>query len=117
MKDQALVKTHLIIKDIHEEYSVKWRGNIAESKPAFKNDKLIFIIVGGRGRVEVNSNNMLEIENRAKKMTQPRGREAVTTDKAYIYLKEEDGNEKLVCVVRHNHVKTYAPMYDRVDYI
>lgn len=116
MRDSTLVKTHLIIKDIHSEFSIKWRGNIANSKPVFENDKLVFAIVGGRGRVEINTNNMIEVENRAKRMTQPRGRESITTDKAYVYLKEIDGNEKLVCVVRHNKIKKYAPMYDRVNY-
>ena len=46
-------------------------------------------------------------------MTYPRGRQAVTTDVARIYIKEEDGNEKLIGKVIHNHIKTYKPVYDR----
>ena len=52
----------------------------------------------------------------AKKITCPRGRAAVTTDKAYIYIQEVDNHETLVGVVTHNHVKKYAPMFDPVGY-
>ena len=113
---EVKVKTHLIITDIHEEYNIKWCGRISELNPKFENNKLCFAIVGGRGRVEINTNNMKELEERGKKMTYPRGREAITTDRAYIYIKEVDENEKLICVVTHNHVKKYAPMYDKVEY-
>lgn len=116
MRDEVMVKTHLIITDVHEEYSVNWCGKMSELRPKFKNDKPIFVIVGGEGRIELNTTNMVEIEETAKKMTKPRGRQAVTTDKAFIYLIDEDDKEKVVGVVVHNHVKTYAPMYDRVGW-
>lgn len=110
------VKTHLIITDIHEEYNINWCGRIMDSKPLLQNKKPIFIITGGNGRIELNSADMKEIEGWARKMTNPRGRQSFTTDKSYIYLKEINGNEKLVCVVTHNHIKKYAPMFDSVGY-
>lgn len=113
---EVKVKTHLIITDIHEEYSVKWCGRINEVNPKFINNKLCFAITGGRGRVEVNTNNMKELEERAKRMTYPRGRGALTVDKAFIYIIEKDDSEKLFCVVTHNHITKYAPMYDTVGY-
>lgn len=114
---EVAVKTHLIIQDIHEEYHIKWCGKIAETKPKFKNGKPIFIVVGGNGRSELNTVDMKQIERCAKLMTAPKGRQAITTDTARIFLKEEDGNEKLMGVLTHNHVKTFAPMFDKIEYI
>lgn len=116
--EERRIKTHLIITDVHEEYHIDWCGKIADSKPKFKNGKPIFIIVGskGNGRIELNTTNMKEIEKCAKLITNPRGRESITTDKCRIFLKEEDGNEKLIGILTHNHVKSYAPMYDKVGY-
>lgn len=114
--EEVRVKTHLIITDIHEEYQIKWYGKIAQMKPKFKNNKLLFAIVGGKGRVELNTNDMKEIEERAKRLTYPRGRTAVTEDNAYIYLIEEDNTEQKIGTVTHYKIKTYAPMYDKVGY-
>ena len=113
---EALVKTHLIIKDIHEEYNINWCGRLIDSKPVLKNGKPIFVVVTNAGRVELNTIDMKEIEDCGKRMTCPKGRKAVSTDKAHVFIREEDGGEKLVCVITHNRVKKYAPMYDRVDY-
>jgi hypothetical protein len=87
-----------------------------DTKPQLKNGKPIFIIVGGGGRMELNTTDMARIEKCAKMCTQPRGRSAVTTDTARIYILEEDDNEKLMGVLTHDHVKTYAPMYDSVGW-
>ena len=114
--EEVRVKTHLIITDIHEEYQIKWYGKIAQMKPKFKNNKLLFAIVGGKGRVELNTNDMKEIEERAKRLTYPRGRTAVTKDNAYVYLIEEDNSEQKIGTVTHYKIKTYAPMYDKVGY-
>lgn len=113
---EAKVKTHLIITDIHEEFDINWCGRIMDTKPLIQNKKPLFIIIGGGGRIELNTANMTEIEHWAKRMTDPRGRQAVTTDKAYIYIKEINNNEKLIGVVTHHHVKKYAPMFDMVGY-
>lgn len=110
------VKTHLIITDVHEEFKINWCGKLLDSKPLIKNGKPIFIIIGGAGRIELNTFNMTEIEHWGKRMTNPRGREADTMDKSYIYLKEQDGNEKLVGVITHHHIKQYAPMFDEVGF-
>lgn len=113
---EVLVKTHLIVTSVHEEYHIKWVGKILDAKPKFKNDKPIFAIVGGRGRTELNTTDMKLIEKCAKNLTMPRGRQAITTDTARIYIIEEDDNEKLLGILIHNHVKNYAPMYDKVEY-
>ena len=114
--EEVLIKSHLIVKNVHEEYSVRWVGKILDTKPKFKNNKPIFVIVGGKGRMELNTTDMARIEKCAKLCTKPHGREAVTTDTARIFIIEEDGNEKLLGILTHNHVKTYAPMYDRVGW-
>lgn len=114
--EEVKLKTHLIITDVHEEYHIEWTGKIAEARPKFKNGKPIFIVIGGNGRVELNTVDMKFIEKTAKLMTAPKGRSGVTTDKAKIFIKEEDGKEKLLGTVTHNHVKTYAPMYDKIGY-
>ena len=113
---EVLIKSHLIVTDVHEEYDINWCGRIIDTKPQFKNGKPIFVVVGNKGRIELNTTDMKRVEECAKLCTQPRGRSAVTTDIARILIKEEDDNEKLVGTVTHRHVKTFAPMYDRVGY-
>ena len=46
-------------------------------------------------------------------MTTPKGRQAVTTDSARIYIKEESGNEVLLGIVTHIRTKTFTPVYGR----
>ena len=107
-----LVKTHLIVTSQHEEYIVKWHDSLANSNPLFKNNMPIFILISGKGRMELNTLDIPYLEKIAKNFTSPKGRGAITTDKTYIYLKEVDGNEKQTGTVIHNHVRQYAPMYD-----
>lgn len=114
---EVRVKTHLIITDIHEEYYIDWCGSIVDAKPFFKNNMPVFIIISNESRIELNTTNIKEIEECAKKITKPHGRQAITTDVARIYIKEENGNQKLLGKVFHNHVKQYAPMYDKVGWI
>lgn len=113
---EVLIKTHLIVTDIHEEYNINWSGKILDAKPKFKNNKPIFVVVAGGGRMEVNTADMNRVEKCAKLLTIPKGRQAITTDKAYIYILEENDNEMLLGTLIHNHVKSYAPMYDKVGY-
>lgn len=114
--EEVLIKSHLIVTDIHEEYSMRWMGKIIDTKPQFKNGKPIFVVTGGGGRMELNTTDMARVEKCAKLCTQPRGRSATTTDTARIYIVEEDDNEKLLGVLTHNHVKQYAPMFDSVGW-
>lgn len=116
MIEERAVKTHLIITDIHNEYSVKWVGKIKDTQPLFKNGLPVFAIVSSDCRVELNTLNMKEIEECAKRITHPHGRKAVTTDKAYIFIQEVNRKETLIGVVTNNRVKTFAPMYDKVGY-
>ena len=113
---EVLVKTHLIITDIHNEYHMNWCGKLIDAKPVLKNGLPVFVIVGSRGRIELNTIDMDQLEKTAKLLTQPKGRSAVSTDKARIFIKEVDGNEMLIGVLTHNNIKTFAPMYDKVGY-
>jgi hypothetical protein len=112
---EVMLKTHLIVTDVHEEYFVKWCGSIANTNPLFKNNMPVFIIISFNSRVELNTVNIKQIEETAKKITNPRGRQAVTTDTAYIYIKEITGKETLIGKVIHNHVKQYQQMYDSFE--
>lgn len=114
--EEVAIKTHLIITDIHEEYDVKWCGKIIDTQPIFENGKPVFILISSTSRLELNTIDMKYIEECAKRITNPRGRSAVTTDKTYIYIKEITGENTCIGVVTHNHVKSYAPMYDKVGY-
>jgi len=114
--NEILVKTHLIITDIHEEYHIRWCGSIMDTKPKIENGKPIFIIRSKIGFVEINTTNMKELEETAKYMTSPKGRSALTTDIANIYIKQIDGTEKILGILTHNHIKQFAPMYDAVYY-
>lgn len=116
MIENVLIKTHLIVTDVHEEYSIKWCGRIVDTNPILQNGMPIFVIIGSESRMELNTIDMKQIENCAKRLTRPRGRAAVTTDQAFIYIKEVDGKETCIGIVTHKHIKKYAPMYDQVGY-
>ena len=115
--EETFVKTHLIITDIHDEYHMNWCGKIIDAKPKLENGKPVFVIIGTRGRLEVNTVDMKYLEHCAKIMTRPKGRQAIATDNSRIYIKETDGNEFLLGVMTHKNVKTFAPMFDRVGYM
>ena len=114
---EVKLKTHLIITDIHDEYQMDWCGKFVDTKPAF-NEKgyPVFVIIGSQRRVEVTTTDMIHLEKIAKKMTYPKGRGAISKDVASIYIKEVDGNEKLLGVLTHKRVKTIAPRYDKIGY-
>lgn len=113
---EVKVKTHLIITDIHNEYDVHWCGKMKDADPVMKNGMPVFIIQAEGTWLEMNTWDFKEIERICKKITNPRGREAVTTDQARIYLKENNGNKRIMGVVNHAKVKTFAPMYDKVGW-
>ena len=114
--NETMVKTHLIITDIHEEYHIKWCGSVKDTKPKMENGKPIFVVRSKLGAVEVNTTNTKYLEDVAKSMTSPRGRSALTTDTANIYIKQIDDTEKILGILTHNHIKQFAPMYDAVYY-
>ena len=114
---ETLVKTHLIIKDIHDEYHMNWCGKIFEAKPALnENGMPLFVIISSEKRMEVSTISIKELERYAKLLTSPKGRSAVSADVARIYIVEQNGNEKLLGVLTHKRIKTFAPMYDKVGY-
>lgn len=115
MGHEVLIKTHLIVKNVENEYYIKWVRKIIDTKPMFKNNRPIFIVVGGNGgRMELNTTDMQYVEKCARKVTLPKGRTAVTSDIARIFIREEDNKEVLLGILTHNKVKTFAPMYDPV---
>ena len=110
------IKTHLIVTDVHDEFNIKWCGKIVDTNPVLQNGLPIFILISSESRVEMNTINMTHIENCAKRLTRPKGRSAVSTDKTYIYIKEVSGKDTLIGIVTHNRIKSFAPMYDSVGY-
>ncbi len=111
------LKTHLIITDIHEEYHMNWCGKLIDTIPYINNKGMpIFIIIGSQNRIEIDSININYIEECAKRITNPIGHSAITYDHAYIYIKEKNGNEKLLGILTHKRIKNFAPMYDRIGY-
>ena len=114
---EVMVKTHLIITDIHDEYHMNWCGKIVEANPLLQNGLPLFIIIGAGGRIELNTIDMKRLEDTAKLLTRPKGRSAISTDTARIYIKEVDGNDFLLGVMTHKNIKTFAPMHDKIGYI
>lgn len=114
--NEVMVKTHLIITDIHDEYHIKWCGSIKDTTPLIENGKPVFVIRSKEGSVEMNTVDMKYLEDVAKKMTAPKGRTALTTDTARINIKQIDGTEKTLGILTHDHIKHFAPMYDAVYY-
>lgn len=113
---EVLVKTHLVVTDVHEEYDINWCGRILDVRPKIKNNMPVFVVVSSKGRMEVNTTDIQRVERCAKLLTAPKGRQAVTSDTARIFIVEENENEVLMGVLIHNHVKSYAPMFDKVNY-
>ena len=113
---EVSIKTHLIITDIHDEYHMNWCGKIMDAKPLLKDGKPVFAIIGSKGRIELNTIDMKQLEKNAKLLTHPKGRSAVSIDTARIYIKEIDGNELLLGVLTHKNIKTFAPMFDKVGF-
>ena len=113
---EVMVKTHLIITDIHDEYYMNWCGKIMDAKPLLQNGLPIFVIIGSRGRIELNTIDMARIEHNAKLLTHPKGRSAVSIDTSRIYIKEIDGSEMLLGVMTHKNIKSFAPMFDKVGF-
>lgn len=109
------INTHPIVKETHEEYHIEWCGQIINTKPKLENGKPIFYIRGGGGTIELNTIDIKVVEDIAKKLTNPQGRASVTTDKASIYIIEEDNSKTLMGIVTHDHVKTYNQMYDEFE--
>lgn len=114
--EERLVKTHLIIDSIQEEVKINWFGKIFETKPLLKNGLPVFSIIGTLGRVELNTIDMKQLEETAKRLTQPKGRSAITQDTARIYIKEVDGKETLLGIVTKKRSKNFLPMYDRIGW-
>lgn len=112
---KVMMKTHLIVTEQSDEYDIKTHKRIIDTCPKFYNDKFLFIIITGEKRLEIKSLNINDAINLAKKVTMPRGRTAVTTDKARIYIDCADGGEVLLTTVTHNHIKKFAPMFDPVE--
>lgn len=114
---EVKLKTHLIVTDVHDEFHMNWCGKFLDTKPAFNDKGLpMFVIVSGRSRLEINTTDMMYLEKCAKRITSPKGRSAVSKDTARIYIKEINGNEKLLGVLTHKRIKTFAPMYDSIGY-
>ena len=111
----VMLKTHLIVAGMHEEYSVKWTGRIIDAKPLFRNNMPVFVLISSEHRTELNTIDMKRIEECAKRMTNPHGKKAIATDKTEIYLLEKDGNQKYMGQVIHNHIKEYRQMYDSFE--
>ena len=109
---EVMIKTHLIITDIHNEYHMDWCGSIIDTKPKIVDGKPVFVIRGKSGAIEINTTDEKYLEKIAQKMTEPKGRAAVTTDRARIYIKQIDNSEKLIGILTHDKIKTFAPMYD-----
>ena len=111
------VKTHLIITDIHDEYHMRWFGKIVDANPLLENGLPLFVIIGSLGRIELNTIDMARIEHTAKLLTQPKGRGAVAADTSHIYIKEINGNDFPLGVMIHKTIKTFAPMYDKIEIV
>lgn len=114
--EEVLIKSHLVVTDVQDQYDMRWTGRVYDTQPEFKNGKPIFIIISGYARTELNTTDMVRLEETAKILTRPKGRTAVTSDIARIYIKEIDGKETLLGTLTHKRVKSYAPVYDKVGW-
>lgn len=115
MTETVAIKTHLIITDIHDEYDINWCGKLLGADPVLIDNIPVFIVRSNGHRAEVNTWDMKELEHLGKQITSPKGRGAISSAQAYIYLKEKDNKERLMCVITHKRIKSFAPMYDKIE--
>ena len=59
---EVMIKTHLIITDIHNEYHMDWCGSIIDTKPKIVDGKPVFVIRGKSGAVEINTTDEKYLE-------------------------------------------------------
>lgn len=110
------VNTHPIVVGSHEEYDIEWCGRIIDTKPKMENGMPVFLIRSKEGGMELNTIDMKMVEHVAQKMTNPCGRGGVITDRAFIYIIEEDDKQTLLGIVTHAHIREYRSMYDEFEY-
>lgn len=110
------IKSHLIITDIHNEFDINWCGKLAETQPQIVDGLPVFVIIGRKGRIELNTINIAQLEDCAKRLTDPKGKTAITKDSSHIYIKEVNGEETLMCTITCKKIVSYAPMYDKVGW-
>ena len=114
MSEKVEVKPTLICIDSRDEYELKWTGRIIDANPAFdEKGQLNFIIISSQSRVEVNTLDLSYLEKIAKKLTYPKGRGAVSTDKAYIFVRSVDGKQYPLGTFTHQKLRTFAPVYGK----
>ena len=107
-------KPHFVVKDIQDDYRINWCGKIVDANPVIKNNNPVFVLIGSQNRLELNTIDFAYIEKCAKRMTHPKGRQAVTFDSVRIYIKEVSGNEMLLGVLSHTRTKTFMPVYGKL---
>lgn len=111
-----LMKTHLIVTSQEDEFEVKYVEYLRNVNPQFNSDNLpTFVIITSKGRMEIHTFDIMRVIEMTKKYTYPRGRESITIDKGYIYIKTVDKGEVLMTIVIHKHIKHYAPMFDDIS--
>lgn len=110
------INTHPIVVGSHEEYDIDWCGKIIDTHPKMENGMPVFFIRGSEGGMEINTLDMKMLEHIAQKMTSPCGRGSVVTDRAYIYIVEEDEKKTLLGIVTHSHIREYRRMFDEFEY-
>ena len=106
-------KPHFVVKDIQDDYRINWCGKIADADPVIKNNSPVFVLIGSQNRLELNTIDFAYIEKCARRMTHPKGRQAVTFDSVRIYIKEVSGNEMLLGVLSHTRTKTFMPVHGK----
>lgn len=110
-----LVKTHLIVTDQWDDFNVKWiKPLLKVEEPIVDDDGLTFILISKKGRTEIKTFDINYIERIAKEFCYPHGRESLTVDNCYIYVKTKK-EEEMIGVIKKYHTKKYAPMYDDID--
>ena len=107
-------KTHLI--QVGEEYSfnVKWHRRIIDLSVKLTNGMPSFVIISNYGRVEFQTRSLNEVEEQAKSFCCPRGRRAIESDRAHIYIETNEG-EVLLGTVYCTRRRDFQPMYDLIE--
>ncbi len=106
-------KVNFVCINCNDEYHMNWVDKIVNSNPIFVNNQLSFVIISSQSRLEINTMDLKRVERSAMHITKPKGRSAITTDKARIYIKEVGGKKKLLGILTHNRVKDFVPVKNK----
>lgn len=116
MNKDTKPKMSFICTGRDEDYSVNWFQTTSNDEDAKTSPRgsLLFIIVHDEGRTTIETNDLMQVIEIAKRKTCPKGKGKQSIGKVYVYWIGKDTNkEYLMAVVTHTVTRHFRPMYSK----